>query len=259
MNRILDRGKAGVGPSLAAAQHLPAPSPIPRGIPGAGQGRPHPPGVGCERQRLLEEGYRFARLPTRELNRTEPKERQRRPGIELQGVAICLLGSGAVAEFLVQLAHENEARRVAGVFLDPRGENFRRPPRVASAIGVGEQVARREAGDIPRWKEFQRLAIALHGFPHQAVGMEGFPVFEPGAGVFRLCADPFRKSVKQRTDLRLHSPDVHHRGTEALPGGRERQEPEPEREPERKAKARKGCDHAAIVLPCGMRRQLFWD
>ena len=64
VNRVLDRGKAGVEPSLSAAQHLPAPFPVPRRIPGAGQGRPHPPGVGCERQRSLEEGYRFARLPT---------------------------------------------------------------------------------------------------------------------------------------------------------------------------------------------------
>ena len=185
MDRVLDRRETGVRPPLSGAEDLFAALPVSRSVPGAHERRAHAAGIRRQRQRPLEEGDRLAGLPGGQLDRAEPKERERGAGIEAEGFPIGLPGARPVAEFLAQLAKQDEARRIARMFLDARGEDSRRFRGFGAATRVSQQVAGAEPGDITLGQEQQRLAITRSRLPDQPVGVERLRVFQPDGGVFR--------------------------------------------------------------------------
>ena len=183
MDRVLDRREAAFRAPFAGLEHSPRPVAIPRPVPSLGEGRPHRTGVRREGQGSLQQGNRLVRICVRQRERAEPEERERRTRIEGERFPIGGFGVAAVAEFFPQLAEEDEARRVSGVFRHCRGEDSGRALGVNAANRMSEQVARGEPGHVAGGEEFQRFAVAGGGFAHQTVGVERFSVFEPGGGV----------------------------------------------------------------------------
>ena len=99
MDRVLDRGEAGVRPALAGAEHLAAAVPVPRRVPGARERRADGAGLRRERQRPLEERDGLPGVSRRQFDRAEPEEREGGSGVEFERLPVGGLGGGPVTEF----------------------------------------------------------------------------------------------------------------------------------------------------------------